>query len=247
MLWENTPILVQNKPPTTVHKHIHKHCSYIERAQKKRKVRIVACGEVDLLYGGRKHAHICSFMHEKTQHTLWQAMTPADRLKSTKEIIQLWWSRKNNCTRINALCLDLIREISESGRRNAFKSCKPLVWTEVIHWTTAVFSCCRVLGLMIISRGSITDCHWVLMSCGWCMFTELFKDFWCKKKKGRQKATKHCMVRLDVNGQGWKNTTSNETICVENQTESPTEEYLLMYDTSLGFQSENTIYFILNY
>lgn len=177
-------------------------------------------------------------------------MTPANRLKNAKEIIQLWWSRKNNCARINVLCLGLIREISESGRRNAFKSRKPLVCTEVIHWATAVFSCYRVLGLMVISRGSITDCHWwhwVLMSCGWCMFTELFKGFWCKKKKKRQKATKHCMVRLDVNGQGRQNTTSNKTICKKKKKESRTKHYLLMYGANLGFQSANTIYFILNY
>lgn len=61
------------------------------------------------------------------------SQTPADRLKSIKEIIQLWQSRKNNCKRINASYPGLIRPISESERRNAFKSSRPWVHTEVIN------------------------------------------------------------------------------------------------------------------
>lgn len=70
---------------------------------------------------------------EHTAHTLTGRDPGRQKLKSMKEIIQLRWSRKNNCMRINVLCPGLIREISESGRRYAFKSGKPLVCAAVVQ------------------------------------------------------------------------------------------------------------------
>ena len=178
---------------------------------------------------------------ENTSHTLTGRDLSRQTLKAWSKSSSWWWSRKNNCMRINALCLGLISDISERGGRNAFKSCKPLVCTEVVHWTAAAYSYCRVLGLMVISRASITDCnwwHWVLMSRCWCLFTETFKGLWCRRKGKRPQNTAWSGHKL-------QNTTSSKTICESNQTESWTEHRLSMYDAN--FQSANTIYFIFNW
>lgn len=178
------------KPLTAQSRHSI-DCNFIETTQ--RKVENTenwrySCGQENMLYDRSKHAqmldhaHARSFMHRNTQHTLRWAMTPVDRLKSMRRIIQLWWSRKNNCMRLSVLCLGLIREISESGRSNTFKSCKSFVYTEVIRSTPGVYSYYRVLDLIIInsfhqrlSLVALGPYELVLMY--------VHTGFWCKGKR----------------------------------------------------------------